>query len=261
MIINSNSLDDLCDTWWKQEEENQYVYPYKQFNAIEVEAPDNKTVSDYVKEHDYDHKSAEGLRVKVIEDNRYHQFAGKTGTIIAWDKGVKIDGIENSRSKYGCYWFEAHNLEVIEDNKNNENKTEDNKMALSGNYVVAVVKFENGYSNKEYNFALYPNVDGCCDVDVGDYVLVDNGSYDVVKVVEIKSKDEVKNLPTKEVICKLDFSNFNARKKAREDKRKLKTKMDKMLKESQELLLYQAIADKSPEMAQMLADYKALGDV
>lgn len=37
--------------------------------------------------------------------------------------------------------------------------------------------------------------------------------------------------------------------------------MDKMVKDNQELFLYQALAEKNTEMAAMLAKYRELGDI
>ena len=198
------------------------------------------------------------IRVKVADPYGSYggKYAGCYGTLERSRAGVRLDDKTNKASSYGLFWFQQNELEVVED----EYIKEENEMAISGNYKVAVVKHPTnyGFSEASFSFALYPTEE----VEVGDYVLCDTSNgCQVGKIEEICEKDDAPQKPTKEVICKLDFTNFNARKTAREDRRKLKAKMDAMLKESQELLLYQAIAKDSPEMASMLEQYKALGDV
>ena len=132
-------------------------------------------------------------------------------------------------------------------------------MAVKGNYNVAMVKFIQGYNtSKEYAFALFDN-----DTDVGDYILCDTSQgYNVGKVTKIIPQNEYSGCTvTKEIICKIDFTEFEKRKELRKQKEVLKKQMDKMVKDNQELFLYQALADKNPEMAAMLEAYKALGDV
>ena len=66
---------------------------------------------------------------------------------------------------------------------------------------------------------------------------------------------------TREVICRVDFKAFEGRIEARKQRELLKKKMDKLVRDNQELILYQAIADKNPEMAALLDQYKALGEM
>lgn len=131
-------------------------------------------------------------------------------------------------------------------------------MNVTGNYKVAMVKFISGNNtSKEYAFALFDE-----NVKPNDFVLCDTSyGYNVAKVSSI-IHDHYDGLPvTKEIVCKVDFTDFNNRKEVRKQKEELKKKMDKMVKDNQELILYQAIADKNPEMASLLEMYKSLGDV
>lgn len=135
-------------------------------------------------------------------------------------------------------------------------------MAVKGNYHVAMVKFVQGYNtSKEYAFALF-NTDTDV-VIIGDHVLCDTSQgYNVGRVTKIVPQSVYSGCTiTKEIICKVDFTEFEKRKELRRQKEALKNQMDKMVRDNQELFLYQALADKSPEMAAMLAQYKALGDV
>jgi hypothetical protein len=143
----------------------------------------------------------------------------------------------------------------INEHVNGGNKT----MAVNGNYRIATVKFLQGMNtSKEYAFALFDN-----DVYPNDFVLCDTtNGYSVARVNGIVHKNEWEGVTvTKEIICKVDFSEFEARKELRKQKETLKKQMDKMVADNQELILYQAIAEKNPEMAEMLKAYKALSDV
>ena len=192
---------------------------------------------------------AKGEMVEVTNKNL--QSFGLTGTIVcshhnADSSFVKFDN-----------WNGRGEKELLIRNQNLKSKGE-NTMAVKGNYRVALVKFVQGSNTyKEYAFALFD-----CDVDVDDFVLCDTSmGYNVAKVTQIVSQDDYSGCTvTKEIICKIDFTNFNNRKELRKQKDDLKKKMDKMVKDNQELFLYQALAEKNPEMAALLAAYKALGD-
>ena len=132
-------------------------------------------------------------------------------------------------------------------------------MAVNGNYYVAAVKFLQGTNTtKEYAFALFDT-----NIVIGDLVLCDTANgYSVSRVVSITPKDMWEGaVVTKEIICKVDFTEFEKRKELRKQKEALKKQMDKMVADNQELILYQAIAEKNPEMASMLEMYKSLANV
>lgn len=132
-------------------------------------------------------------------------------------------------------------------------------MAMNGYEEVASVKFIEGTNTtKVYHFALYDRA-----VEVGDYALVKSnngygsGNYGIVKVVGIEAAAEYTgNAPTAEILCKVDLSAYEKRCKMRANRTELKKKMDKMVKESQELLVYQTIANTNPDMAELLAAYR-----
>ena len=130
-----------------------------------------------------------------------------------------------------------------------------NKM-LVGNYKVAMVKFVQGTNTvKRYAFALFDD-----NIGVDDLVLCDTSNgYNVAKVVEIIPKNEYDGANvTKEIVCKLDFTDFEARKENRKKAQQLKVEMDKEIKELQELTLYEMMAAKSPKLKEMLDVYKSL---
>lgn len=130
------------------------------------------------------------------------------------------------------------------------------EMEVKGNYNVAVVNFLQGVNTtKRYCFALFDN-----SIKVNDCVLCDTANgYGVAKVLDIVPKTEyVGEKVTKEIICKVDFTDFENRKEARKKMDSIKKQMDKMVKENQELVLYQMLAEKCPEMASLLEEYKQL---
>lgn len=131
-------------------------------------------------------------------------------------------------------------------------------MALKGYEEVAAVKFiEGSNTTKTYHFALYNR-----EVNVGDLALVksNNGYYGsnfgVVKVIGIDAAAEFAGTaPTAEIICKVNMDDYTKRVEMRKEREALKKKMDKLVKDSQELVVYQTIAAQNPEMAELLAAY------
>jgi hypothetical protein len=97
-------------------------------------------------------------------------------------------------------------------------------------------------------------------VEVGDLVLCDTSNgYSVAKVEEIIPKSEYEGVTvSKEIICKVDFTEFNNRKENRVKAVKIKSEMDKKIREMQELTLFEMMAEKSPELKEMLEVYKEL---
>ena len=200
-----------------------------------------------------------GKRVRIDTpylSSRYRgKFNNKYGTIERISSGrvgVKVDGEENDNSSYGVYWFEKYDLYLIKE----ENK--EMASAITGNYKVAVVKYIDGYNTeKEYNFALFPE-----DVSESEHYLVkDTNGYHVVKLIRTVEKDEATHPVTQEIVCGVNFTNYNQRIEDRATKKKIKAKMDAMLKEDKEMLLYQAMAEKNPAMAELLTEYRKLGNI
>lgn len=202
-----------------------------------------------------DYKFQKGDRVQVTS---WCQSQGKIGTVtLCWHNiynrniyyAVKLDN-GNSHN------YNELSLALASTNKqNNITNKGDNEM-ITGNYKIAMVKFVKGTNTtKGYAFALFD--DSVC---VDDLVLCDTeNGYNVAKVTEIISKDDYEGCNvTKEIVCKVDFTAFEQRKENRAKATKLKGEMDKKMKEMQELTLYEMMAEKSPELAEMLKQYKTL---
>lgn len=153
--------------------------------------------------------------------------------------------------------YVTHDVKIT--NETYEKTKETNDMAVTGNYEVAMVRFVQGMNTtKEYAFALFdPNV------AIDDTVLVDTANgYGVAVVCNTHTKDDYEQLgcalPTREVICKIDFTAFDERKAKRAKAAKLKTDMDKMVKSLQEIAVFELLAEKSPELKAMLEEYKSV---
>jgi uncharacterized phage-like protein YoqJ len=204
-----------------------------------------------------------GDKVKVVSECRSY---GRVGTVksisyTGWNTYVTV------RLNNGCMNTYNENSLVLYNEQNNTTTNNittkgDNNM-ITGNYKVAMVKFVQGMNTvKGYAFALFDE-----NIKVNDLVLCDTvNGYGVARVTDIMAKEEYApsckaEEVSKEIICKVDFTDFEARKEARAEKNKIKKQMDEMLKNNQELILYQAIAKENPAMAELLEKYKSLGNV
>lgn len=132
-------------------------------------------------------------------------------------------------------------------------------MALTGDFRVATVKFIRGYDkDKEYDFALYDYFI----IKENDYVLCFTSyGYDVGKITRIVSQKEYGKPVTKEIICKCDITAYETRKDIRKRMEQLRTKLNKAVKENQNMALYKAIAKDNSEVANLLSEYEKLLDL
>ena len=124
--------------------------------------------------------------------------------------------------------------------KVDEIEREAKEMALTEDFRVANVKFLDGYNgDKLYRFALFDD-----DVTEGDCVVCDTqNGYCVAEVVSIISADSYGKNVTKEIRTK---------------KAELKKKLDKAVKENQDIFLYETVAKSNSFVAELLEQYKAL---
>lgn len=152
-----------------------------------------------------------------------------------------------------------------------EKKRQERCEMLEGNYKVALCRFLETKSNepsdwdklvtgqpfgKEYAYAVFPEDE----IKPYDYALViANGSLKIVAIDEIIDKADWDGTDvTKELICRVDTRPYIGRKECRKQAKKLKNQMDKMVKESQSILLYETLAAHNPELKTILDQYKNL---
>ncbi len=191
-------------------------------------------------------KFQKGDTVKVTS---HCQSYGQTGRIIKYI----------SCTSYGSAKYVQVELKYGELKNYNEDSLMligGNDKMLVGNYNVAMVKFLQGTNTvKGYAFALFDN-----NIRVDDFVLCDTSNgYGVAKVTEIIPQDIYEGASvTKEIICNVDFTDFEQRQENRKQAKKLKAEMDKKIKTLQELTLYEMMAEKCPELKDMLDTYKKL---
>lgn len=142
-----------------------------------------------------------------------------------------------------------------------------NMARLDGYKAVAVIEQDNSYhGKKDYYYAIYN--DGF-EYDRYDNVLVSGANREVLMIKDIITPEEAKERGRKditaEVICKVDFSEYNKRveerKEAEERKKevnKIKRQMDKMVEEMDKNKMYESYAKFNPELAAKLKEYKEL---
>ena len=155
--------------------------------------------------------------------------------------------------------YNYRNLELVDKNNFGDEKGE---KIMIGNYTVCTIKFiEGANTGREYHYALYDD-NICC----GDYVVVKsaNHGFGLAQVNEIIPDGCVTQAMRdycnagREVISAFDMGAYNDRVDKRKRAKELKAEMNKKMKEMQELAMFELMAEKNPELAEMLATYKEL---
>lgn len=191
--------------------------------------------------------------VRVVKCEQYHRkYEGLTGEIIREYKGmfgVLIEGHENHASSYGCYWFRKCQIAVFFDNKESEDES-----IMLGVYRTALISFlDDGKRECASRYALYDNF------EVGDVVVVKTGHHGL-QVATIASIDETVGRVTneREIIAKVDLTDFNKRVETRKRVSELKTAMDVRINKLQKMAVLEMFSEKDAEMKALLDEYKSL---
>lgn len=188
-----------------------------------------------------------GDRVKVLADNYKDRTVGLVGTVRSVYDGsiaVNLDGLTNTRSSYGCYYYKAKQLEFLKGEMN----------IMDGIYRVALVNFLEG-SNRttDYEYACYD--DSICE---GDTCVVKTAHHGFA-LAKVRALAEASTNPvTREIVCRADFSAYNERVERRERSAKLMQEMKKRAAAAQEILIYRQLAAQDPAMAELLKEYEQL---
>ena len=190
-------------------------------------------------------KFKENDRVKVT--NRRFESYNKTGTVIQVT-GTSCYVLMDNTCSRRCYKFQ--NLQLIENNQ------EDQKMAITGDFKVAKVKFLNGTNTyTEYEYAMFD------DYEVGDIVVVASANHGlgIAKISAIITKDQAatKNFE-REIVSRVNMETYENRKKNRNRINELKNNMDKRFNELNKIALFELMAEKDDELKNMLEEYKSL---
>ncbi len=196
-----------------------------------------------------------GLRVKILPYANYRdKYKNEFGVIErecsgSASVGIRLDRHTNSASSYGLFWFDKKQFEIIK---------EKDEVFMLQNYKVAGINFLEGTNtNLVYYYALYDDT-----VQVDDVVVVHTGHHGlgIAKVVEIDPVNVDKNHVRcgREIISKVDFSAYEARQEKAKKMAELKKEMDAKVQQLQNQAIYELMAEKDPELKQMLDEYKTL---
>lgn len=196
-----------------------------------------------------------GDRVLIISDC---QSRGKTG-IIKYFYEVAQSGYVK---KYAVVILDKNKKEIGYNIRSLEKtiyKQEGEEFIMNEKFKDCVgyvgVKFLDGYNNKEYTYASYEE-----DFKVGELAIVKaNGQFKVVEAKSVYGKEDFdgSNI-TAEIVCKIYTTKYNQRCEERAKKQVLKEKMDKKVKELQNLAIYEMLAKEDKELAELLKEFKGI---
>lgn len=196
-----------------------------------------------------------GDHVKVL-DNKYHTVpVGAKGTVrktYGNNISVDIDGIYNTSSQYGYYYYEANQLELLNEGSNNSMNTT-NQSAMTGNFRVAEVQFLEGRNtNIKYMYACY---DAGIVVDDICVVKTLNHGFGIARVVGfVETSEKV----YREIICRADFSAYDQRVANRKRMNELLDLMQSRAADIQQLGLFKLLAKEDAGMQSLLNEFEQL---
>lgn len=112
-----------------------------------------------------------------------------------------------------------------------------------------------GNTGKQYCFISFEPLND------GDVVVVDTQyGFQLATVVGYASAipSNISKGRMKEVVCKVDFSSYTARKEKAEKIKRLKAEMNKRVERLKEDAVYEMMAEKDPVLKALLDEFKAL---
>lgn len=213
-----------------------------------------------------------GMTVYIIGHNnrtnsQYNNIIGREGTIMLMFNGhigLKVKGIKNSTSSYGYFYVQKEHIQIPNKN-NNEGEFDMSKINnYKGSYKIATIIFLDSDGCRWYNYRLYN--DGV-EYKEGDIVAVMSAHHGIgiarIKGIYEPDAPEVNSVlnsdnSSREIICRIDMTKYNERKEKAQKISTLKGQIDKKVKELQGVALYELMAKDSPELQEMLDEYKQL---
>lgn len=177
--------------------------------------------------------------------------------------GIRIPGMTNTRSAKGVFWVPTSYVTKLESDVTNEEvkiKIEEEDFMFN-NYKIAEVSFLDN-PNCTCAFALYDE-----GIEEDDTVVVKtlHHGFSLAKIVSIKEKTALPYYRKsntvragREVVCKVDFTNFLERKEAALRAIELKRQMDYKIESLKESAMYDMFAEKDPALKEMLEEYRSL---
>lgn len=206
-----------------------------------------------------------GIKVTILTNSDYHgQYSGLRGTIENFYRakcgllyGVKLDGKTNPNSSKGLFWFKYASLKVVEDENIEEKESEEfNMMPMFKEQFTAVhCTFLDNPNGPIYSFAMYDNLG----IIPGDTVVVHTANHGI-SLATVHSIDEPNGSSSvksgREIICKVDMESYKKRVATREEAKKLLKKMNDVAAGLSQIMFFETLAAKSPEMQSLLTQYK-----
>lgn len=193
-----------------------------------------------------------GVEIKVksvVKGGEYNNIVGEYGVVERNGStyGIRIFGKENSSSSYGYFWLSREEFDIVEGDV--REYVEPQKCDMIDGYYIVEVK---GSYSKRYSYKCR------FDVNIGDKVVCEDEDYiqTVVGIYNINNAT-MKN-PTKEVVCIIDYSEINARKEREKELQRVKSELDRKVKQIQSKIDYEFYASKDSEVAELLSKLNEL---
>ena len=175
---------------------------------------------------------------------------------------VEIYNVKNKDSTFGYFYLRFEELDIQTDDNEKESNMNTNmntydSNAYKGRFRIALIQFLDG-SECKVNYRVY---DDGFEYKEGNLVIVKPAHHDMT-IARIKSLYDYDNIfphdENREVVCPIDISKYQERDKKAKEISKLRREMDKKVKELQGVALYELMAQHSPELRDMLTQFKEL---
>lgn len=208
-----------------------------------------------------------GIRVTVQSGDRYaNKFKGHSGVVervFRTDSrdcvvGVRLDGLGNPASSASLFWFSPSDLKFAKQDSPaaGPEKSSEEDYIMLGTYKRAEVQFLDSKENQRcYSYALYDT-----SISVGDVVVVHTGHHglSLARINAISDTNLDAIACGREVVSKVDFAAYEARRARAARLAQLKREMDTKVQQIQQEAIYAMMAEKDPALKTMLDEWQAL---
>lgn len=214
------------------------------------------------------------VEVRYCNKPAYFKVINKCGVVdrvSGGSIGVLIDGMRNSASGYGVYWFDRSEIKVL--------NTKGVETGMVDFKHVAMVKMLDEYSKKSYAFALYDSEFETLGADYKDALVVVNARgknnrqlgtvTDIYTIEEFNNKDSKNISITAEVVGVVNMSGYTTREaeKARlkelaQKKAAIEKELEAEINKRKSIEYYEAMAKEyadNPKLIELVNELKQLG--
>lgn len=214
------------------------------------------------------------VEVRYSDKPAYFKVINKCGVVdrvSGGSIGVLIDGMRNSASGYGVYWFDRSEIKVL--------NTKGVETGMVDFKHVAMVKMLDEYSKKSYAFALYDSEFETLGADYKDALVVVNARgknnrqlgtvTDICTIEEFNNKDSKNISITAEVVGVVNMSGYTTREaeKARlkelaQKKAAIEKELEAEINKRKSIEYYEAMAKEyadNPRLIELVNELKQLG--